>query len=149
MSKSIKIIKDFRGEKRLYANSSKNTKQIFHAFLFDIRNYSTNVSNIILPRVNNFDTKQKMHIIFDLLYTHSTKQNKRDRILTMYSKFQWQRKSLFLFFEENSTSTFSATTHFSWNHSTIANVLVNQMNFDLCGKKLTILKIDTIMWYVC
>ena len=43
-------------------------KQIFHAFLFNIRNYSPEVSNIqrreaefniILPRANNFDIKQK------------------------------------------------------------------------------------------
>ena len=43
-------------------------KQIFHAFLFNIRNYSPEVINIqrrepelniILPRVNNFDIKQK------------------------------------------------------------------------------------------
>ena len=43
-------------------------KQIFHVFLFNIRNYSPEVINIqrreaelniILPRVNNFDIKQK------------------------------------------------------------------------------------------
>ena len=43
-------------------------KQIFHAFLFNISNYSPEVINIqrseaklniILPRVNNFDFKQK------------------------------------------------------------------------------------------
>ena len=45
-----------------------DNKQIFHAFLFNIRNYSPEVTNIQrreaelnikLPRVNNFDTKQK------------------------------------------------------------------------------------------
>ena len=45
-----------------------NNKQIFHAFLFNIRNYSPEVINIqrreaelniILPRVTNFDIKQK------------------------------------------------------------------------------------------
>ena len=45
-----------------------NNKQIFHAFLFNIKNYSPEVRdiqrreaelNIILPRVNNFDIKQK------------------------------------------------------------------------------------------
>ena len=45
-----------------------NIKEIFHAFLFNIRNYSPEVINIqqheaelniILPRVNNFDIKQK------------------------------------------------------------------------------------------
>ena len=47
---------------------SRCIKQIFHAFLLNIRNYSPEVSkiqrreadlNIILPRVNNFNIKQK------------------------------------------------------------------------------------------
>ena len=46
---------------------NKNDKQIFHAFLFKIRNYSLKVINIqrhkaelniILPSVNNFDIKK-------------------------------------------------------------------------------------------
>ena len=58
-------------------------KQIFHAVLFNIRNYSPeeiNIQrreaelNITLPRVNNFDFKQKRHIIFVLLYATNTKQ---------------------------------------------------------------------------
>ena len=36
-----------------------DNKQILHAFLFNIRNYSPEVINIILPRVNIFDIKQK------------------------------------------------------------------------------------------
>ena len=45
-----------------------NNKQIFHALLFNIRNYSPEIINIqrrkaelniILPRVTNFDIKQK------------------------------------------------------------------------------------------
>ena len=45
-------------------NNDNNNKQIFHSFLFNMRNYSPEVSNIlwreeelniILPRVNNFD----------------------------------------------------------------------------------------------
>ena len=60
-----------------------NNKQIFHAFLFNIRNYSPEVKNIqrreaelniTLPRMNNFDIKQKWYVIFVLLYTPSTKQ---------------------------------------------------------------------------
>ena len=59
-------------------------KQIFHAVLFNIRNYSPeeiNIQrreaelNITLPRVNNFDIKQKRHIIFVLLYATNTKQD--------------------------------------------------------------------------
>ena len=63
-----------------------NNKQIFYAFLFNIRNYSPEVItitlhyinitlNIILPRVNNFDIKQKRHGIFVLLYATNTKQD--------------------------------------------------------------------------
>ena len=61
-----------------------DNKQILHAFLFNIRNYSPEVINIqrreaelniILPRVNNFDIKQKSHEIFVLLYDTNTKQD--------------------------------------------------------------------------
>ena len=64
--------------------SAINIKQKFHAFLFNIRNYSPEVINIqrreaelniILPRVNNFDIKQKRHGIFVLLYATNTKQD--------------------------------------------------------------------------
>ena len=57
-------------------------KQIFHAFLFNISNYSPEVINIqrseaklniILPRVNNFDFKQKKHRIFVFLYDTKAK----------------------------------------------------------------------------
>ena len=63
---------------------STDNKQIFQAFLFNIRNYSPEVINIqrreaelniILPRVNNFDIKQKRHGIFVLLYATNTKQD--------------------------------------------------------------------------
>ena len=56
---------------------------MFHAFSFNIRNYSPEVINnqgrkvelnIILPRVNNFDINQKRHEIFVLLYATSTKK---------------------------------------------------------------------------
>ena len=60
-----------------------DNKQIFHAFLFNIRNYSPEVYiqrreaelNIILPRVNNFNIKQKRHGIFVLLYATNTKND--------------------------------------------------------------------------
>ena len=57
--------------KRLSLDS--NNKQILHAFLFNIRNCSPEVINIILPRVNNFDIKLKRHGIFVLLYATNTK----------------------------------------------------------------------------
>ena len=68
-----------------------NNKQIFHAFLFNIRNYSSEVKNIqrreaelniTLPRMNNFDIKQKWYVIFVLLYTPSTKQKVSEWFLT-------------------------------------------------------------------
>ena len=61
-----------------------NNKQILHAFLFNIRNYSPEVINthrrerelnIVLQRVNNSDIKQKRHGIFVLLYATNTKQD--------------------------------------------------------------------------
>ena len=59
---------------------------MFHRFLLNIWNCSAEASNIIILKVNNFDIKQKRHTIFDLLfYTHSTKQNQRELILTRYS----------------------------------------------------------------
>ena len=36
-----------------------DNKQIFHDFLFNTRNYSPEIINIILPKVNNFNIKQK------------------------------------------------------------------------------------------
>ena len=64
---------------RMYAYN----KQIFHAFLFNIRNYSPEVINIyrreaelniILPRVNNFNIKQKKawNICFIICHQHQT-----------------------------------------------------------------------------
>ena len=59
-------------------------KHIFHAFLLNIRNYSPEVNNIqqhgaelniILPRVNNFNIKQKSawNIYFITYPQHQTK----------------------------------------------------------------------------
>ena len=58
-------------------------KQISHAFLLNIRNLPSVINiqrheaelNILLPRVNNFDIKQKRHGIFVLLYATNTKQD--------------------------------------------------------------------------
>ena len=59
-------------------------KQIFHALLFNIRNYSPEVINIqrheaelnvILPSVNSFDIKQKRYGIYVLLYATNTIQD--------------------------------------------------------------------------
>ena len=62
-------------------------KQILHAFLFNIRNYSPEVINIqrrkallniILPRVNNFDIKQKKawNICFIIGHQHHLRSGK-------------------------------------------------------------------------
>ena len=59
-------------------------KQIFHAFLFNVRNYSPEVINIqrreaelniILPRVNDFDITQKnaWTICFIIFQQHQRK----------------------------------------------------------------------------
>ena len=67
-------IKNLFGKK--FDSEPKYNKQILHAFLFNIRNYSLEVIiihwpetelNVILPRVNNFDMEQKEHGIFVLL----------------------------------------------------------------------------------
>ena len=63
---------------------SHYNKQIFNAFLFNIRNYSPEVINIlqreaklniILPRVNNFDKPKKArNICFIICHQHQTKE---------------------------------------------------------------------------
>ena len=78
-------------------------KQIFDAFLFNIRNYSPEVSNIqrgevelnvILPGVNNFNIKQKKHGIYVLLYATNTKQDLERQRLTKHSKV-WSKHTSF------------------------------------------------------
>ena len=65
----------------------QNNKQIFDAFLFNIRNYSPEVTNIqrheaelniILFMVNNFDIKQKSawNICFIICHQHQTRSGK-------------------------------------------------------------------------
>ena len=82
-----------------------NDKQIFHTFLFNIRNYSTEVNNIqrreaeldiILPRVNNFDIKQKKawNICFVICHQHQTRSWKKR--LTKHSKFRSKHKVFFV-----------------------------------------------------
>ena len=83
-------------------------KQIFHAFLFNIRNYSPEASlNIILPRVSNFNIKQKRHGIFVLLYATNTKQYLGRYRVTNHSKFRSKHK---YFFCKNWTTTYKTTT---------------------------------------
>ena len=81
-----------------------NVKQVFHAFLFNIRNYSPEVIdiqrrerqlNIILPRGNNFDIKQKRHGIFVLLNCHKHQTRSGKIRLTKHSKF-WPKHKSFL-----------------------------------------------------
>ena len=58
-----------------------SNKQIFHAFLFNIRHYSPKIINIqrrkaevniILPRMNNFDIKQKRGMEYLFYYMPPT-----------------------------------------------------------------------------
>ena len=56
---NVMIIKQRMNNKNNKSTASvcgnkNNNKQIFHAFLFNIRNYSPEVINIILLRVNNY-----------------------------------------------------------------------------------------------
>ena len=62
-------------------------KQIFHAVLFNIRNYSPEVINIqqrklelniTLPRVNNFNIKQKKGMEYLFYYMSPTPNKKQD-----------------------------------------------------------------------
>ena len=71
------------GQKWICDGIITDNKQIFHVFLFNIRNYSPEVINvqrreaeinITLPRVHNFHIKQKRHGIFVMLYATNTKQ---------------------------------------------------------------------------
>ena len=89
-----------------------NIKQIFHAFLFNIRNYSPDVINIqrrqaelnILTRVNSFDIKQKgMEYLF------------------YYMPLCYQHKTRSLKIKPNKTHQFSVTAQvFFWKNSTTA-----------------------------
>ena len=65
----------------------QNNKQILHAFLFNMRNYSPEVINIqqreaeldiVLPRVSNFDIKQKKawNISFIICHQHQARSGK-------------------------------------------------------------------------
>ena len=71
----------------MYVLTYVNNKQIFHAILFNIRNYSPKVIkiqrrqtelNVILLRVNNFDIKQKKawNICFIICHQHQTRSGK-------------------------------------------------------------------------
>ena len=80
-----------------------NNRQIFHAFLFNIKNYSPDLSNIndvrrswiLSYRVWIISILNKnSHGIFVLLYTLSTKEN-LGWMLTRQSKFQWRNNFLF------------------------------------------------------
>ena len=77
----------------------KHTKQIFHAFLFNIRNYSPEELHIILLRVNNFDIKQKRHGIFVLLFICHQHQARYGKIKTI--KTQQTLVKAQVFFRKN------------------------------------------------
>ena len=83
----------------LYGSGDK--KQIFHVFLFNIRNYSSefiNIQrrevdlNIILPKVNNFDNNKKKtrSICFIIWHQHQTRSRKVKAIKTQEISFKTQ-----------------------------------------------------------
>ena len=74
---------------------------MFHAFFLNIRNYSSEIINIqqgkaelniILPRVNIFDIKQKKigNICFIICYQHQTRSGKRKANKTQQISFKTQ-----------------------------------------------------------
>ena len=91
-------------------------KQMFHAFLFNIRNCSPKVINmqrreaelnIILPRVNNFDIKQKRawSIFFIICHQHQTRSIKINT-----NKMQHILVKTQVFYYKNWTATYLTTT---------------------------------------
>ena len=83
-------------------------RQMFQAFLFNIRNHLHTVSNIqrreeelniILPRVNNFDIKQKM--AWDICEC-------------LQGNVNFSPNTTFFFFKKNSTITYSITHYFNY-----------------------------------
>ena len=110
-----------------------NNKQIFHAFLFNIRNYSPEVNNIqwlkvelniILLKVNNFDIKQKMswNICFIICHQHQKRFGKLKASKTQHISVKTQ-----VLFRKDWTTTYLTTTPsksfyiifvdiFFWNH---------------------------------
>ena len=54
------------------------------------------ISEVIHPRVNNFNIKQKRHGIFALLYTTNTRQDLGKLRLTKHSKFRAKHKFFFV-----------------------------------------------------
>ena len=78
-----------------------DNKQIFHAVLFNIKNYSPEVINIqrreaelniVLPRGDNFDIKQKKawNICFIVYYQHQTRSGKLKTNKTQQSSVKTQ-----------------------------------------------------------
>ena len=88
---------------RIIINGMQNNKEIFHAFLCNINNYwpqAINIQrrkmelNIVLPRVNNFNIKQKKEwgICFIICQQQQTrsgmiKANKTQQILVTTQVF--------------------------------------------------------------
>ena len=115
-----------------------DNKQIFQQrnilclFCLIITNYSPEVINIkqhkaelniILPRVNNFDNKQKRDGIFILSYATSTKNDLRRWRLTKHSKFRSQNK----FFCKNWTTTYATTTPRKSFYITFVNIFLSEI----------------------
>ena len=105
---------------------------------------------ITLPRVNNFDIKQKMtwNVCFIIYPKHQTKS---EWMLTRHKIFHWQHN--YLFFLEELFWIFDINCHHqffvkSLNHHSL---LINQQNsnfvtsteFELCYMKLTNLKVES------
>ena len=90
-----------------FGSYNDDNKQIFHAFLFNVRNYSPEIINIqrretelkiVFPRVNNFYIKQKKawNICFIICHQHQTRSgemkanNKTQQSLVTTQVFFWK-----------------------------------------------------------
>ena len=118
-----------------------NNKQISHAFLFNIRKYSSELINIqrreaklsiILPRVNNFNIEQKKawNICFIICHQHQTRSGKIKTNKTQQISAKTQ-----VFFCKNWTTTYLNTAPsksfyiiFAYFFSEIINPWKNQLN---------------------
>ena len=124
-----------------------NNKQIFHAFLFNTRNYSPEVINIqrreaeldiILPRVNNFDIKQEKawNICFIICHQHQTRSGK---IKTKKTQ-QISVKTSFFFCKNWTTTYLTTAPSKSFYNIFVDTFFLKSLNYDKINRIQIFLK---------